>query len=118
MAIINFVTLGTARTRPTWLYSVGLESGQRFWFPAVVANPGDPIRFVKRKSSYFAVRLVEIQICDMAMSDGVQVIEHLGHAFLPVNWILSVNPDAKEFCQAAVSRFQMPASRISHSLGT
>jgi hypothetical protein len=49
MPVIDFVTLGMQR--PTWLFTLGLESGSRYWLPAIYAAPGDPIAFVKRKGS-------------------------------------------------------------------
>jgi hypothetical protein len=105
MQNIDFYTVGLGR--PTWLYTLGIESGGRYWLPAIFANVGDPIAFVKRKGSRFASAAVEARLNEMAMRDGVEIITHLGHLFLPYSWIISVNPEAKPYCVATINRFQM-----------
>jgi hypothetical protein len=105
MPTINFVTLGM--DTPAWLFSIGLEGGQRYWLPAIFATPGDPILYVKRKGSRFATHSVEVRLNEMAERDGIERIRNLGHLFLPYSWIVSVNPEAKPYCQAAINRFQM-----------
>jgi hypothetical protein len=104
MPTINFVT--TSMQRPTWLFSVGLEGNQRYWLPAVAAGPCHPVLLVKRKGSRFASHALELKLHEMAVQDGIECVEHLGHLFLPMSWILSVNPDAREFCHAAIRLFQ------------
>jgi hypothetical protein len=105
MPTINFVTLGT--TTPAWLFSIGLEGGQRYWLPAIFATPGNPILFVKRKGSRFASHSLEVKLNEMAEADGIERVRHLGHLFLPATWILSVNPESGPYCEQAVRRFQM-----------
>jgi hypothetical protein len=105
MNAINFYTLGT--TTPAWLYTLGIESGQRYWPPGIFANVGDPIAFVKRKGSRFATHSVEVRLNEMAARDGIERIRHLGHLFLPASWILSVNPESRPYVEQAVRRFQM-----------
>lgn len=111
MPTINFLTLGTET--PAWLYSLGIESGQRYWLPGIFAAPGNPVLFVKRKSSHFATRSIELRLADMAERDGIERIRHLNHLFLPYSWIVSVKSEAREFCGAAVRRFQMHGQQIA-----
>jgi hypothetical protein len=86
---------------------VVLEGGQRYWLPAIYAATGDPFAFVKRKESRFATHSLEVRLNEMAERDGIERIRHLGHLFLPYSWIISVNPEAKPYCEPAVRRFLM-----------
>jgi hypothetical protein len=49
----------------------------------------------------------------MAVQDGIECVEHFGHLFLPASWILSVNPESRQFCQAAIQRFQMQPVQVA-----
>lgn len=111
MSTINFLTY--SMQRPTWLFTLGLETGDRYWLPGIFATPGNPVLFVKRKSSYFAVHSVEAEVADMARGDGIECIYHLGHVFLPYGWIVSVNPEAKPYCVAVINRYQTRENQIA-----
>jgi hypothetical protein len=86
--------------RPTWLFSIAIEAA-----PTVL----DPIQFVKRNSSRFAVASLENRLVATLAADGIEPLFHLGHAFAPASWIAAINPAAKQFCR----RFEMPSAQVA-----
>jgi hypothetical protein len=111
MPTIYFVA--TSPDTPIWLHTVGTESGGRFWLPAIFGVPGNPCEFVKRQSSYFASRSIERNLARMAETDGIERLIHMGHLFLPMSWIISVNPEARPFCHQAVRMLQQHQEQVA-----
>jgi hypothetical protein len=67
---------------PVWLHTLAIDgdnNGGRYWMPAVITGSADPVAFVKRKSSRFAVASLENKLVAMMAADSIEPLFHLGH---------------------------------------